>query len=31
MGQIMMYTPYMHNNYLCDFLEIIDNKKITGI
>jgi hypothetical protein len=23
-----MCTPYMSNYYLCDFLEIIDNKKI---
>jgi hypothetical protein len=28
MGQMMMYTPCISNYYLCDFLEIIDNKKI---
>jgi hypothetical protein len=28
MGQIMMRTPCMSNYYLCDFLKIIDNKKI---
>jgi hypothetical protein len=28
MGQIIMCTPCMSNYYLCDFLEIIDNKKL---
>jgi hypothetical protein len=27
-GQMMMCAPYMSNYYLCDFLEIIDNKKL---
>jgi hypothetical protein len=28
MGQMMICTPCMSNYYLCNFLEIIDNKKI---
>jgi hypothetical protein len=28
MEQMMMCTPCKSNYYLCDFLEIIDNKKI---
>jgi hypothetical protein len=27
-GQMMMCAPDMSNYYLCDFLEIIDNKKL---
>jgi hypothetical protein len=25
---MMMCTPYMSDYYLCDFLEVIDNKKL---
>jgi hypothetical protein len=28
MGQMMICTPCMSNYYLCNFLEIIDNKKL---
>jgi hypothetical protein len=28
MKHMIMCIPYMSNYYLCDFLEIIDNKKI---
>jgi hypothetical protein len=28
MGQMMIYTPCIPNNYLCIFLEIIGNKKL---
>jgi hypothetical protein len=28
MGHMMMCIPCISNYYLCDFLEIIDNKKI---
>jgi hypothetical protein len=28
MGQMMMYTPFMSNYYLCNFFKKIDNKKL---
>jgi hypothetical protein len=28
MGWMMIHTSYMYNYYLCNFLEIIDNKKL---
>jgi hypothetical protein len=30
MRQMMICTSCIYNYYLCDFLEIIDNKKIRG-
>jgi hypothetical protein len=31
MRQMMIYTCCMSNYYLCDFLEIIENKKIENV